>query len=65
MIPNEFGTVLERLEKLERLERLERLEVELEIQYSQPEQEIISHNRLLHSLCVSLSLQSTLWLVET
>ena len=37
LIPNEFGTVFERLE-------------ELEIQYSQPEQETILHNRLLEAL---------------
>ena len=34
LITNEFGTVFERLERLE----------ELEIQYSQPERETISHN---------------------
>ena len=45
LIPNEFGTVFERLERLE----------ELEIQYSQPER------LALHSLCVSLSLQSALY----
>ena len=44
LIPNEFGTVFERLERLE----------ELEIQYSQPEQ------LASHSLCVSLLLQSAL-----
>ena len=42
LIPNEFGTVFERLE-------------ELEIQHSQPER------LALHSLCVSLSLQSALY----
>ena len=40
LIPNEFGTVFERLERLE----------ELEIQYSQPERETISHNRLLQAI---------------
>ena len=40
LIPNEFGTVFERLGRLE----------ELEIQYSQPERETILHNRLLEAL---------------
>ena len=42
--PNEFGPVFERLE-------------ELEMQYSQPERETISHNRLLEALTLT-SLES-------
>ena len=50
LIPNEFGTVFERLE-------------EVEIQYLQPERETISHNRLLEALtfketCIAFSLRS-------